>query len=130
VSWPACGEIDIMENRGREPAVNHGSLHGPGYSAGDALTGAFRLPAGATFPADFHLFAVEWEENVVRFYVDESLYQTKTPANLPAGTSWVFDHPFFLILNVAVGGNFSGNPDATTVFPQVMLVDYVRVYAR
>jgi beta-glucanase (GH16 family) len=130
VGWPACGEIDIMENRGREPAVNHGSLHGPGYSGGESITGTYRLPAGATFPADFHLFAIEWEENVVRFYVDEVLYQTRTPASLPAGTTWVFDRAFFLILNVAVGGTFSGNPDATTSFPQTLLVDHVRVYAR
>jgi beta-glucanase (GH16 family) len=130
--WPACGEIDIMELSGREPAVSHGSLHGPGYSGGNPLTRSYRLPDGATFPADFHLFAVEWEEGAIRFYVDEQLFQTRTPADLAgqAGKTWVFDHPFFLILNVAVGGTFPGPPDDSTPFPQTMLVDYVRVYAR
>ncbi len=75
-------------------------------------------------------FAVEWEPNVMRFYVDGLLYKTRTPADLPAGTAWVFDHPFFILLNVAVGGGFPGNPDASTVFPQRMVVDYVRVYQR
>jgi beta-glucanase (GH16 family) len=129
VGWPTCGEIDILENIGREPTTNHGSLHGPGYSGGGALTAPYRLTGGATFTADFHVFAVEWEENVVRFYVDDRLYLTRTPSDL--GTrQWVFDHPFYLILNVAVGGTFPGAPNATTVFPQTLVVDYVRVYAR
>ena len=125
--WPACGEIDIMENIGREPAVIHGSLHGPGYSGGSPLTGIYTLPPGQKFADDFHIFAVEWEPAAIRFFVDGTLYQTKTPTDA-AGKRWVFDHPFFIILNVAVGGNFPGNPDDTTTFPQTMLVDYVRVY--
>ncbi|HZP16391.1 MAG TPA: glycoside hydrolase family 16 protein [Terriglobales bacterium] len=129
VEWPACGEIDIMENIGSEPNRVHGSMHGPGYSGATPLTAVYTLP-GAAFADDFHLFAVEWEPAAVRFYVDGNLYLTETPANLPAGTRWVFDHPFFLLLNVAVGGDFPGSPDATTVFPQTMLIDYVRVYAR
>ncbi len=127
--WPACGEIDIMENIGREPAVVHGTIHGPGYSGGSSLGAAFSLPAGR-FADDFHVFAVEWERDALRWYVDGQLYLTRTPANLPAGTRWVFDHPFFLILNVAVGGPWPGPPDATTIFPQRMLVDYVRVYRK
>jgi beta-glucanase (GH16 family) len=129
VGWPACGEIDIMENIGKEPAINHGSLHGPGYSGGNPLTGIFTLPDGQKFSDDFHVFAVEWEPTQIRFYVDGNLYQTKTSANVPAGSRWVFDHPFFMILNIAVGGNFPGNPDETTTYPQTMLVDYVKVYA-
>jgi len=128
--WPNCGEIDIMENIGKEPSIVHGTFHGPGYSGGRGVSAAFTLPAGQKFSDDFHTFAVEWEPNVIRFYVDQSLYKTRTPSDLPAGTSWVFDHPFFIILNVAVGGAWPGNPDATTVFPQQMLVDYVRVYQR
>ena len=128
VSWPACGEIDIMENVGHEPSVNHGSLHGPGYSGATPMTGLFRLPAGQRFTDDFHVFALEWEPAAIRWYVDGALYQTRTPSSLPAGTRWVFDHPFFIILNVAVGGNWPGPPDANTVFPQSMLVDYVRVF--
>jgi len=129
VGWPTCGEVDIMENIGSEPSKVHGSMHGPGYSGATPLTAVYTLP-GAAFADDFHLFAVEWELGVVRLYVDGNLYLTETPANLPSGTQWVFDHPFFILLNVAVGGNFPGAPDATTVFPQTMLVDYVRVYAR
>ena len=128
--WPTCGEIDIMENIGREPAIVHGTLHGPGYSGGNGITAQYALPSSQKFSDDFHTFAVEWEPNVMRFYVDGLLYKTRTPADLPAGKTWVFNHPFFIILNVAVGGNFPGNPDATTVFPQLMKVDYVRVYQR
>ena len=128
--WPNCGEIDIMENIGKEPSIVHGTLHGPGYSGGSGISAAYTLPGGKKFADDFHTFAVEWEPNVMRFYVDGLLYKTRTPADLPAATSWVFDHPFFIILNVAVGGTWPGNPDATTVFPQQMLIDYVRVYQR
>jgi beta-glucanase (GH16 family) len=128
--WPRCGEIDIMENIGKEPSIVHGTLHGPGYSAGKGLSASYALPASHKFSDDYHTYAIEWEPNVIRFYVDGSLYKTRTPADLPTGKPWVFHHRFFLILNVAVGGNWPGNPDATTVFPQQMLVDYVRVYQR
>ena len=130
VGWPTCGEIDIMENIGKEPSIVHGTFHGPGYSGAQGISAAYALPNGQKFSDDFHTFAVEWEPNVIRFYVDGLLYKTRTPADLPAGKSWVFDHPFFIILNVAVGGGWPGNPDATTVFPQQMQVDYVRVYKR
>jgi beta-glucanase (GH16 family) len=128
--WPNCGEIDIMENIGKEPSIVHGTLHGPGYSGGNGISAAYTLRGGQKFSDNFHTFAVEWEPKVIRFYVDGLLYKTRTPADLPAGTSWVFDRPFFIILNVAVGGAWPGNPDAETVFPQQMLVDYVRVYKR
>jgi beta-glucanase (GH16 family) len=128
VGWPTCGEIDIMENVGHEPSSNHGSLHGPGYSGATPMTGVFGLPAGQRFADAFHVFAIEWEPAAVRWYVDGALYQTRTPSSLPSGTRWVFDHPFFIILDVAVGGNWPGSPDATTVFPQEMRVDWVRVY--
>jgi len=130
VGWPRCGEIDIMENIGREPSTVHGTVHGPGYSGANGIGASFTLPGGARFADDFHVFAVEWEPAAIRWYVDGALYQTRTPADLPAGQRWAFDHPFFLLLNVAVGGGWPGSPDATTVFPQTMLVDYVRVYRR
>jgi beta-glucanase (GH16 family) len=128
--WPACGEIDIMENIGKEPSTVHATIHGPGYSGGNGIGAAYNLSGGQHFSDDYHLYAVEWEANVLRFYVDDQLYRTVTPQNLPNGTQWVFAHPFFMILNVAVGGGWPGYPDATTVFPQKMLVDYVRVYQR
>ena len=129
--WPKCGEIDIMENIGKEPRINHGSLHGPSSSNSTSdLTNTVTLPNGKRLSGDFHLYAVEWEPGVVRFYLDSNLYATFTSAQWPAGGTWVFDHPFFIILNVAVGGDWPGRPDATTAFPQTMLVDYVRVYKR
>jgi len=129
IGWPACGEIDIMENVGSEPATIHGSMHGPGYSGAAPLTASYKLPQGR-FSDAFHIFAVEWEPQVVRFFVDGELYATRTPADLPPGDPWVFDHPFFLVLNLAVGGNLPGSPPESTVLPQRMLVDYVRVYSQ
>jgi beta-glucanase (GH16 family) len=117
-----------MENIGKEPSLVHGTIHGPGYSGGSGITAPYALAKSQTFADDFHIFAIEWEPNVIRFSVDDHLYATRTPADLPKGAKWVYDHPFFLLLNVAVGGPWPGSPDATTVFPQVMLVDYVRVY--
>jgi len=128
VGWPRSGELDIMENIGKEPATVHGTIHGPGYSGAESIGGAYTLPGGAAVADAFHVFAVEGEPAVIRFYVDDTLYETRTPADLKPGQAWVFDHPFFLLLNVAVGGNWPGNPDASTVFPQTMRVDYVRVY--
>jgi beta-glucanase (GH16 family) len=128
--WPDAGEIDIMENIGKEPGTVHGTIHGPGYSGGKGIGKPFSLPAGRKFADGFHVYAVEWEPGEIRWYVDEDLYETVTPASLPAGTHWAFDHPFYLLLNVAVGGNWPGDPDSTTPFPQTMYVDYVRVYQR
>jgi beta-glucanase (GH16 family) len=131
VSWPKCGEIDIMENIGREPGTVHGSLHGPSTSAPTSdATAPFSLPAGQKFSDDFHLYAVEWQPGTVTFFVDSNLYATFTQSQWPASGTWTFDHPFFIILNLAVGGNWPGSPDATTNFPQQMLVDYVRVYTK
>jgi len=128
VGWPDCGEIDIMENVGSEPATIHGTLNGPGYSGAHPLTTAYALPRGQ-FTDAFHTFAVEWDPQAIRFYVDGKLYSTKTPADIPKGQRWVYDHPFFIVLNLAVGGNMPGSPDHSTVLPQRMLVDYVRVYS-
>ena len=128
VGWPNCGEIDVMENIGSEPTTVHGTVHGPGYSDSQGISAPYALPNGQPFADDFHVFKVEWETNTLRFYVDDQLYKTTTNADLPIGTTWVFDHPFFIIVNVAVGGNWPGSPDSSVVFPQTMLVDYVRVY--
>jgi len=131
VPWPGCGEIDIMENVGRDPTHSGGFMHGPGYSGSSPFGGQYTLAGG--FSSDFHVFAAEWETGVVRFYVDDNLYQTVTTADLAARNQnlvWVYDHPFFIILNVAVGGGYPGSPDNTTMFPQRLTVDYVRVYSR
>ena len=128
VGWPQSGEIDIMENIGREPAIAHGTLHGPGYSGANGIGRADTLSSGA-YADDFHVFAVAWRPNEIRWFVDGRQYHRMTPADLPSGTKWVFDHPFFLLLNVAVGGGWPGDPDATTTFPQQMIVDYVRAYS-
>jgi beta-glucanase (GH16 family) len=127
VPWPACGEIDIMEFRGQLPNIVTGSLHGPGYSGGSAWTGSFER-TGAGFDQDFHVFAIEWSPDRITWLVDGQAYQRVTREEFAPSRDWVFDHPFFIILNVAVGGNYVGPPDATTVFPQTMTVDYVRVY--
>jgi beta-glucanase (GH16 family) len=108
----------------------HGTIHGPGYSGAHGIGAPFSLPVGERFRDDFHLYAIEWEPGVIRWYVDSKQYHQVTPASLPAGTKWVYDHPFYLLLNLAVGGQWPGNPDATSTFPQTMLVDYVRVYQR
>ena len=131
VGWPKCGEIDIMENIGKQPwwGRNEGSLHGPGYSGGQSLHGSTTLPDGIFFKDAYHTFAMLWEKNKISFLVDGKVYETRTPADIP-GKTWVFNHPFFFIANVAVGGNFPGNPDNTTTFPQKMLIDYVRVYQK
>ncbi len=124
--WPGIGEIDIMENIGREPHQIHGTVHGPGYSGGNGVGGSLIKPA-APFADDYHIYAIEWEPDAIRWYVDDRLFSTVTPEDVPG--DWVFDdHPFYLILNVAVGGHWPGDPDETTPFPQQMRVDYVRVY--
>jgi beta-glucanase (GH16 family) len=127
VGWPTCGEIDILEFRGQEPSVLHGSLHGPGYSGGNAVTRSYTVP-GVTLDSDFHVYAVEWSPTRITWFVDGDSYFSVTSRDLPPGGRWVFDHPFFIILNLAVGGGFVGPPDGSTSFPQQVLVDYVRVY--
>ncbi len=128
VIWPQIGEIDIMEFRGQQPTIVHGSIHGPGYSAGEAVTKSFTL-ANDRFDTGFHIFGIEWAPNYINYYVDDVLYNQITPKNLPAGAEWVFnDNNFYIILNLAVGGTFVGAPSTQTVFPQEMIVDYIRVY--
>ncbi|HQZ86506.1 MAG TPA: glycoside hydrolase family 16 protein, partial [Actinomycetota bacterium] len=113
-AWPGRGELDVMELIGREPSTVHGSLHGPGYSGGASISKSYTLPNAAKFADGFHTFAVEWAPNSVRWYVDGVLYQSRTPADLPPGKPWVFDHPFYLLLNFAVGGQWPGDPSAAT----------------
>ena len=130
VGWPACGEIDIMENIGKEPGIVHGSIHGPGYVGSVGIEAPYTLPGKQRFADDFHVFAVERDPDSVAFFVDKEMYVKRTRADLKPDWKWVFDKPYFLILNLAVGGDWPGNPDASTEFPRDMLVDYVRVYQR
>ncbi|WP_179339798.1 glycoside hydrolase family 16 protein [Winogradskyella ludwigii] len=123
--WPQIGEIDIMENRGQEPTLVSGAIHGPGYSGGESIFKSYEL-TNDRFDTGFHVFGVEWGENYINYYVDDVLYNQITPADVPG--EWVFNDDFYIIMNVAVGGGFVGSPTDSTVFPQEMLVDYVRVY--
>lgn len=127
VGWPASGEIDIMEYIGAEPRSTHGTVHGPGFygSGGLGMRYIFDEPVAE----DFHVFGIEWEPEIIRWTINGEIFHTITPETLYGGT-WVFDHDFFLLINVAVGGTWPGSPDRTTVFPQEMLVDWVRVYQR
>jgi beta-glucanase (GH16 family) len=125
--WPNIGEIDIMEMRGQEPSKLIGSLHGPGYSAGEAISKEYILP-NDRLDTGFHVYGIEWGPEYVNYYIDDVLYNQITPADLPSGSRWVFDNDFYILMNVAVGGTFVGDPNAETRFPQTMLVDYVRVY--
>lgn len=139
VGWPQCGEIDIMEYRGQEPNIVHGSLHGPTYSGDSSITKSYALEQGR-FDTDFHVFAIEWSEGVINYLVNDVVYQQITsddienilnqqfvPADGLQG-EWVYDQPFFILLNVAVGGDYVGFPANETTFPQTMLVDWVKVY--
>lgn len=128
VLWPQCGEIDIMEYLGNKPTEIFGTIHGPGYSAGQSLSKKYALPNGR-FDTDFHVFGVEWTENYINWYVDNVLYSQITRSDVEeVGGQWVFDNSFFMLLNLAVGGNLPGSPDNNTTFPQRMIVDYVRIY--
>ncbi len=125
--WPSCGEIDIMEFIGKEPSTIYGTIHGQGYSGAESISRSIVLPDRAQVSDDFHVFAVEWSEKKISWFLDGKRYSTLSRTDLPKGAQWAFDKPHFLILNFAVGGKWPGSPDAATVFPQSMLVDYVRV---
>jgi beta-glucanase (GH16 family) len=127
--WPNCGEIDILETIGA-PDTMYSTLHGPGYSGGKGISAKYPLPTGQQVDTGFHLYAVEWSPSDIKFFFDDHLIAHRTPADLPPNTTWVYDHPFYILLNLAVGGYWPGNPDDTTTFPQQMLIDYVRVYSR
>ena len=121
--WPDCGEIDILENFGTDPAAVHGTVHGPGYAGRSGVTGS--CDAGVDLADDFHNYAVRWEPGRISWLLDGHLYHEVAQADLPG--PWVFDHDFYLLLNVAVGGRFSVPPPADLAFPRTMLVDRISV---
>ena len=125
VGWPLTGEIDIMEYRGQDPTIVHASVHGPGYSAGQAITKTYNL-VNDRLDTDFHIFGIEWGEDFINFYVDDFLYSRTTPEDVTG--AWVFNKPFYLLINMAVGGTFVGSPNSETQFPQTLEVDYVRIF--
>jgi beta-glucanase (GH16 family) len=148
--WPFCGEIDIMENAGSKPTIVSGAIHGPGYSGGEPILKEYDLENDRV-DTGFHIYGVEWGPEYVNFYIDDVLYNQITPTDIPSSpfpdfyedlfqdsdeyeeyegrwNQWVYDQPFYMLLNVAVGGLFDGPPDENTIFPQTMLVDFVRVY--
>lgn len=127
VVWPQCGEIDIMEFRGQEPTTIHGTVHGPGYSAAGGITKSYTLE-NDRFDTGFHVFGIEWGPDYINYYVDDVLYNQITPADVTG--EWVFNQPFYIIINLAVGGSFVGSPNSETTYPQNLLVDYVRVYKK
>jgi beta-glucanase (GH16 family) len=132
VGWPACGELDIMENIGKKPDTIYGSIHGMGFT-GTKIGLPHALPHGQAFGNAFHVFGLIWSPKKIEYYVDDpaNVYASFTPSSLPEGATWPFDDgKYYLLLNLAVGGDWPGPPDAASKFPQEMLVDYVRVYAQ
>jgi beta-glucanase (GH16 family) len=126
VGWPGSGEIDMMEYLGRNPNDIFGTLHGPGYSGGSGITGRYTLPRAVS--DDYHVFAIEWQSDRIDWYVDDTPYHSAMRADV--GTNqWVFNKPFFMIFNVAVGGYLGGAIDAGLTFPRSMAIDYIRVFA-
>src|ERR1700730_3727798 len=133
VTWPACGEMDFMENvpasGGLGPTKIRSTIHGPGYSGGNGLGQNFSFPSGDV--TNFHAYGAIWSPNMVQFYVDDpsNVFFIRTANDVPGGSSqWVFNHPFINITNLAVGGGFPGDPDSTSASPATMLVDYIRYY--
>ena len=129
VSWPACGELDIMENKGSTPSATSSAIHGPGYSGNTPFAHLNQLPGGA-LSSDFHTYAVEWDGESVRFSVDSAVHYSVARTDLLQYGSSVISQPYFVILNLAVGGQFDGDPGSNAIFPATMLVDWVRVYSR
>jgi|GEM_PF-181794 len=125
VGWPQCGEIDIMEYVGKAPNEVFGTIHGPGYSGGNGFGSVYDF--GSPVADDYHTFTIEWAPDEIHWYVDGINYHNATPADVDPN-EWVYNHPFYIILNLAIGGNFGGPVGEDVTFPREMLVDYVRVY--
>jgi beta-glucanase (GH16 family) len=125
VGWPVCGEIDVLEYVGREPRRVYGAVHGPGYSGDDGVVGSVELAVDVA--DDDHVFAVDWEPGLIVWSLDGTPYHHVSSRDV-APREWVFEQPFYLLLNLAVGGTFGGDVPNSTTFPQALRVDYVRVF--
>jgi beta-glucanase (GH16 family) len=127
--WPYNGETDIMEVLGKDTTQSYSTLHAPAYNGAGGYGKEYALPGGGDFANDYHVWAAEWDSQGIRFLVDnqEVFYASKATVEATRGP-WIFDHPFYIILNLAIGGDFPGPVDASTPFPSSMLVDYVHVY--
>lgn len=131
--WPGCGEQDIMEwVQSYTPTTTSSTTHGPGYSGANGIGSRFTFPSGGRVDdGNYHIYGVIWAPNSIQYYRDSpsNVFQSLTPATIPSGTSWPFNNPFFLLLNLAIGkGGFPGTTDSSTPSTATMLVDYVRVY--
>ena len=127
--WPACGELDIMENKGSAPTATSSAIHGPGYSGNTPFARVSTLAKGGT-TSDFHTYAVEWDVESVRFSVDGATQYAVSRSELQQFGNSILGQPYFVILNLAVGGNFDGDPPSDSIVPATMLVDWVRVYTK
>ncbi|MFI5779656.1 family 16 glycosylhydrolase [Nocardia sp. NPDC051570] len=125
--WPGNGEIDVMESVGDDPGTIHGSAHGPGF-VDPGITDSFRLADGQRLADAFHTYAVEWTPDRIDWWIDDNRYLTVLRGSMQGGRQWIFDHPFYLLLNLAVGGGWPGPPGDDTAFPARLAVDHVRVY--
>jgi beta-glucanase (GH16 family) len=126
VGWPKCGEIDVMESLGaHEPGVVYGTIHGPTGTGGKWSSGG-SVHAASDLSTDFHEYSIDWWPGVIQLSVDGKPYAWRTPADLWPGQLWTYEKPFYMLVNVAVGGSWPGTPPSTTTFPQTMAVDYIR----
>ena len=123
VGWPQCGELDIMENRGSSPGSSSSAIHGPGYSGATPFNHGTGISSGG-----WNTYAIEWSATQLRFLVNGTVHYTVSKSTIQTRGAWVFDQPFFIIMNLAVGGHFDGSPTSSTPFPANMNIDYVRVY--
>jgi len=128
VGWPASGELDIMENKGSAPNASSSAIHGPNYSGNTPFAHTHTISPPATLADDYHLYAVEWDAVGANFYVDGTLHYVVLRSDIQRYGTSILDKPYYIILNLAVGGNFDGDPASDAILPATMLVDYVRVY--
>lgn len=127
LKWPQCGEVDIAEHRGKNPYTIQASVHGPAEPLGkNSIAYDYIEPLAD----DYHIYAVEWDENGFKFYLDNICYHSITSTQLLASNNWVFDQPYFILFDLFIGGSWAGNPNKDTVFPADMHVDYIRVYQK